>query len=84
MEAAAANQSVTEYLFPEIAIPNDVTGIILELFPSIDTGKTYFNALCWHVLAATIGDQWVSTVYKSWSPSQPEFASYYGSYSGRD
>merc|ERR1719174_1824463 len=54
----ATIQSRSEYLFPEIAIPHTITGIILKLFPSICTGKeTYFNASYWQVLAPTLENE---------------------------
>merc|ERR1719408_279789 len=53
--ASATAQSVPRYRFPETAMPQSITGIILKLFPSICTGKlTYFRASYWQELASTL------------------------------
>merc|ERR1719487_2818051 len=53
--AAATSQSFIPYDFPEMRMPQIITGIILKLFPSICTGNdTHFNASYWQVVAATL------------------------------
>merc|ERR1719277_1499720 len=52
--AKAIIQSVTLKRFPDTAMPQIMTGIILKLLPSICTGKlTYLRASYWQVLAYT-------------------------------
>merc|ERR1719181_206187 len=51
----AMSQSVTAYFFPFTAMPQPMTGTILELFPSICTGnETNFSASYWQVVAQTL------------------------------
>merc|ERR1719316_890160 len=53
--ANAISQSFIPYDFPDMMMPQSITGIILKLFPSICTGKdTHFNASYWQVVAATL------------------------------
>merc|ERR1719159_2212814 len=53
--ASAISQSFIPYIFPDMMMPQIITGIILKLFPSICTGKdTHFNASYWQVVAATL------------------------------
>mmetsp|Transcript_48689 Transcript_48689/g.155596 ORF Transcript_48689/g.155596 Transcript_48689/m.155596 type:complete len:237 (-) Transcript_48689:180-890(-) len=56
--AAATSQSWMLYCFPDIAMPHNITGIILKLFPSICTAnETYFRDSYWHVLAKTLENE---------------------------
>merc|ERR1719424_1123556 len=51
---AAIPQSIHPCFLPDIAMPHNMTGIILKLFPSTCTGnETYFKHSYWQVVAAT-------------------------------